>query len=355
VAWWPVAAIVGALALIAAAAVGYFVLGPGSGGDGSADGGADATLAATPAANQDLAAAETALAAGDLEAARRLVDAYLTLHPADPPGVELERRLDHAERSRAQALAAGDLLVEIDGAPSELEDAQPTDEPVRDSGDGSGMDAAKAKEAPDAKLGQAGAPDSDLESNSGAERTERSRLAQAPPARPPEVPLRQLVQRARQHRANEEFHSLRQVIQQIRARDRQGRLDDELEGWARKVDGWARDRDRELIEEVSDLLDDFADVVEDEDMEDLEELWGDRIDPGTAGFFRRYWETYRKTKAEIDLRSVQPWDHEAKFEAVVRLYGRTGRSGSLSLVGTVTWRGKLSDRDGARMISPFPG
>ena len=177
-----------------------------------------------------------------------------------------------------------------------------------------------------------------------------------PPAPPPPTgpPLRELIRTRRSHRANDEYHSLRRVIEQIDARG-PGVRDDELQKWARKVDGWVRDREDDLRDEVEDLLDDFIDAVEDEDLGDMSDVWGESIDARTADFFRGWWQTYRKSKAEFDLQSVDPWDHEAGFVAVVRLYGKKERRDDMALVRTVTWRGRIRDKNGVRMIAPFPG
>lgn len=166
--------------------------------------------------------------------------------------------------------------------------------------------------------------------------------------------LRQLVQQARHHRSNDEYHSLRRVIHQIQNSERPPRLDDDLQKWARKVDGWVHDREEDLEDEVSDLLDDFSEAVEDEDMGDLADVWGDVLDAETAKYFRNFWDTYRKSEARVELRRVEPWDHEAGFYAEVRLYGKRQRGDDLQLVRTVNWHGRIRDQDGTRMIAPFP-
>ena len=341
VAWWPAVAVVAVLALVAAFAIGYFVIGTGDAGQEQPS---RAALGALNAAEGgDLSEAERHLAAGDLQAARRQVDAYLAQNPDDAVAVDLERRLSHAEDSLAQALAAGDLLGEIDGAPSEL------DEPPSDDATGTpDQSSTQAKPKPDA----AGA--TDIESIASPD-TRQVRPPPPPPPPPPPAPsLRELVRRARGHRANDEYHSLRKVLAQIDERG-PGLRDAELQKWARKVDGWVEDREDDLRDEVDDLLDEFADAVEDEDLGDLSDVWGDSIDSRTADYFSRWWQTYRKSKAEYDIQSVDPWDHEAGFVATVRLYGKKERRDDMRLVRTVTWRGRIRDKGGVRIISPFPG
>ncbi|MDA8017519.1 MAG: protein kinase [Thermoanaerobaculia bacterium] len=362
VAWWPVAAVVGVVAVVAAAAVGYFTLG------GSEP--APEVIAADLASERDtpdLAAAERLLASGDLPSARRHLDAHLAGHPDDAAAQELDRRLRHAEESLAQALAAGDLLGELGDAPSELEEpdadravpADPDPEPVEDAVPPPVAERTTAL-LPDERVAPADQPEArDQTASSPTVEKPAAAPPEAVPAAPPVVvpsrpSLRELVRAARRHRANDEYHSLREVIEQIEARG-PGRRDEELEKWGRKVEGWIEDREDDLHEEVEDLLDDFVDAVEEEDPDEMDEVWGEVIDARTSEFFRQWWQTYRKSEAKVELRSVDPWDHEAGFVAVVHLYGKKERGDDLSLVRSVTWRGRIRDRDGTRMIAPFPG
>ena len=308
---WPiVATAVVVLVLGGSLAFGYFVL-----GDGGSPNGPDSQLG-------------TALGVGT----------------GEDEGPDAEDRPSGARNAAEtpeaaeRLLAAQDLLGELDGAPSELDDPDSAPPGPTDS-----ASSGETTSSSDTERASDSLPD-----------TKRPALPKPTPPVTAGPPIRELIRQARRHRANDEYHSLRKVIGQIDALGRD-QFDSDMATWARKVDGWVRNRDEDLREEVEDLLDEFVAAVEEEDLDDRADVWGESMDSRTAQFFRQWWQTYRKSKAEFDLQSVDPWDHEADFVAVVRLFGKTERRGDMKLVRTVTWRGRIRDRDGKRMIAPFPG
>ena len=88
-------------------------------------------------------------------------------------------------------------------------------------------------------------------------------------------------------------------------------------------------------------------------MDDLEDLWGERLDGSTRSLAQATWERYRKVKVTYRIESARPHDHRIDFVVVVAIDGRRVRRGAFEPYREIRWAGTLDDRDDTRFLKPL--
>ena len=144
----------------------------------------------------------------------------------------------------------------------------------------------------------------------------------------------------------EKYHSLREVLDRLIAKDpNYGKAAE----WRREVDDWIADREKSLRGDTEDLLDEAIDALADRDSSNLAEQWGGNLDGASEALVQELWDLGPKLKWTARLRSFKAWDDHATFTVLITVADKNGRK-----LREIAWNGAMADdTQGTRFTAPL--
>ncbi len=151
----------------------------------------------------------------------------------------------------------------------------------------------------------------------------------------------------------EHYHSLTAKLDEVLAADPNHEMANK---WHYKVNAWILELEEDMRDEVDSWLDEFVDSIDGKDLEDLDELWGQRLDSRTAKYFRNLFGRYPVIRGRYSLGSVRVRDKTADFTAriEIRAKPRRGLKVEYKPVFETNWNGRLVIDPEIRFTRPFP-